>query len=91
MHFSESKNRKKKCSNAAAAREERVGGKRLPVTRVRDCCSSRVEANRSNKKLVLHTDFAIATMLQLPSLALSLATKGRRNTLVDLQETESYV
>jgi hypothetical protein len=83
---------KNKCSNAAAAaREERVGGKRLPVTRVRDCCSSRVEANRSNKKLVLHTDFAIATMLQLPSLSLSLATKGRRNTLVDLREAESYV
>jgi hypothetical protein len=73
MHFSESKNRKKKYSNAAAAREERVGGKRLPVTRVRDCCSSRVEANRSNKKLVLHTDLAIATMLQLPSLSLSLS------------------
>jgi hypothetical protein len=89
MHFSESKNRKKKCSNAAAAREERLGGKRLPVTRVRDCCSSRVEANRSNKKLVLHTDFAIATMLQLPFL--SLASKGRRNTLVDLRGTESYV
>jgi hypothetical protein len=91
MHFSEIKNRKKKCSNAAAAREERVGGKRLPVTRVRDCCSSRVEANRSNKKLVLHTDLAIVTMLQLPSLSLSLATKGRRNTLVDLRGTESYV